>query len=588
MLIIMEYDVNELAQIMDLKPFEPRGHWDRKLMVNIVELSESDNYDDARLEWRATGRVFKRSRNIAMNERLERMAEEWGHPVGLCVCGHSVVYHYEIVNAENGNITVLGSDHITNYHIARYLIDSCEWSIRQISTKDVQKWRKSTEHDMAFNEWKASDEGTKFYDRLNLVSEIDTRYNGDSVSYRLNQEKFADIYAEKLDVFDMATFLDFRVWEEAGILDAIELTSNGYKKTPSLYSSDEYITKSSVILRTRNHVELRGKKPPASLLADIASLRRDRREAFAVIENERKVLRDILEIAWARYFVHRVSQHMRESSRYYSVELKDLKDRLNQLLRRKANFEKQKVGRSNKNLLEALSEEDKEELLDYGVLQILENRPDDYMYYHACAVQLNYGGDILNALSKSVLEDQEIILKNLEVSIKGVDESISTEDLENKIAEMESNLDSILGEDDFRGHNNKLGMYLRNCKKNRRFGTTTVNTFFDPNSDRFHARHGRDYTLEREVLDRMYYNFDFDAEDRKYFFCESRHRLNMYNKLYYCAEEICSVIWHNFLHAEKGNLLPTKERLEEYLSVQKQVIKNVEGLNTEQTNNEVN
>lgn len=34
------------------------GHWDKKLMRNMVDLSEADNYEDAKHEWIATGKVW--------------------------------------------------------------------------------------------------------------------------------------------------------------------------------------------------------------------------------------------------------------------------------------------------------------------------------------------------------------------------------------------------------------------------------------------------------------------------------------------------------------------------------------------------
>ena len=39
--------------------------------------------------------------------------------VGKCLCGHIVVYHFEIQNTENGIIECVGSDHINSYLIMR-------------------------------------------------------------------------------------------------------------------------------------------------------------------------------------------------------------------------------------------------------------------------------------------------------------------------------------------------------------------------------------------------------------------------------------------------------------------------------------
>ena len=34
------------------------GHWDRKLMKNLVELSVADDYNEAKDEWIATGNIW--------------------------------------------------------------------------------------------------------------------------------------------------------------------------------------------------------------------------------------------------------------------------------------------------------------------------------------------------------------------------------------------------------------------------------------------------------------------------------------------------------------------------------------------------
>ena len=91
-----------------------QGHWDRKLMERMVELSVADNYEEAKEEWIATGSVWWGG---------DENAPEWvlnsQQGVGKCLCGHSVVYHFEIVNTENGVVECIGSDHINTYLIMK-------------------------------------------------------------------------------------------------------------------------------------------------------------------------------------------------------------------------------------------------------------------------------------------------------------------------------------------------------------------------------------------------------------------------------------------------------------------------------------
>ena len=81
------------------------GHWDRKLMANMVELSNADNYEEAKEEWIATGEVWHR-RPDTLNEEVPSWVND--HE-GKCLCGHRVVYHFKIRNTENGNEECVGS-----------------------------------------------------------------------------------------------------------------------------------------------------------------------------------------------------------------------------------------------------------------------------------------------------------------------------------------------------------------------------------------------------------------------------------------------------------------------------------------------
>ena len=68
------------------------GHWDRKLMANMVALSNADNYEEAKEEWIATGEVWWR--RTPLDEEIPSWVNEHA---GKCLCGHRVVYHFKIM-----------------------------------------------------------------------------------------------------------------------------------------------------------------------------------------------------------------------------------------------------------------------------------------------------------------------------------------------------------------------------------------------------------------------------------------------------------------------------------------------------------
>ena len=78
-----------MEQIIEAKRDLGEGRWDKILKRKMVEMSFADTYEEARDEWEATGNVYKR--HFGGNE------PEWtnGH-AGHCLCGHPVIYHFEI------------------------------------------------------------------------------------------------------------------------------------------------------------------------------------------------------------------------------------------------------------------------------------------------------------------------------------------------------------------------------------------------------------------------------------------------------------------------------------------------------------
>ena len=73
------------------------GRWDKALKRKMTELSVSDDYNIAKHEWIATGEVW-----WSGNDEMPDWVANSEMGAGKCLCGHIVVYHFQIENTENG------------------------------------------------------------------------------------------------------------------------------------------------------------------------------------------------------------------------------------------------------------------------------------------------------------------------------------------------------------------------------------------------------------------------------------------------------------------------------------------------------
>jgi len=147
------------------------GRWDRALKRNMTELSVADNYDDAKHEWIATGEVWW-SGNDEMPDWVSN--SQMGH--GKCLCGHIVVYHFQIENTENGVIECVGSDHINTYLIMRAIAEDNNTSIDTITDEQIQEWIDVRTKSMKAEAWWKSN-GVGFEMMFDAVKEIDLYCN---------------------------------------------------------------------------------------------------------------------------------------------------------------------------------------------------------------------------------------------------------------------------------------------------------------------------------------------------------------------------------------------------------------------------
>ena len=147
------------------------GRWDRVLKRRMVELSVADNYDDAKEEWIATGEVW-----WGQNDNVPEWVENSQMGIGKCLCGHPVVYHFEIVNTENGVVECVGSDHINTYLIMRAIAEDTQMPIDAITDEQIQEWINVRVKSMKAEAW-WKENVEQFQMMFDAIKEMDLHYN---------------------------------------------------------------------------------------------------------------------------------------------------------------------------------------------------------------------------------------------------------------------------------------------------------------------------------------------------------------------------------------------------------------------------
>jgi len=177
-----------MEQIIEAKRDLGEGRWDKILKRKMVEMSFADTYEEARDEWEATGNVYKR--HFGGNE------PEWtnGH-AGHCLCGHPVVYHFEIHNTVTGVRECVGSDHIGAYLIIRQLVNLGHKE-GEITNKMIEDWLKNRVQTMKSEAW-WKENGEHFTEMYNAIQELDMAVNIKDKSLRLVGSTYQYFYTPK-------------------------------------------------------------------------------------------------------------------------------------------------------------------------------------------------------------------------------------------------------------------------------------------------------------------------------------------------------------------------------------------------------
>lgn len=158
-----------MKEIIEAKRDLGDGRWDKILKRKMVELSHADTYEEARDEWEATGNVY--------NHTHSGNAPEWtnGH-TGHCLCGHPVVYHFEIRNTVTGVHECVGSDHIGAYLIMREIARTSGINAEDVTDAQIQVWLKDRVAVMKRDAWWA-EHGEHFNEMYDAIKHLDLVIN---------------------------------------------------------------------------------------------------------------------------------------------------------------------------------------------------------------------------------------------------------------------------------------------------------------------------------------------------------------------------------------------------------------------------
>ena len=175
-----------------------QGRWDKILMRKMTELSVADNYNEAKDEWVATGEVWWRGNGTTPDWVAESHQNH-------CLCGHTIVYHFQVVNTVNGLSEIVGSDHINSYMIMRQIAQERNVEVGTITDEEVERWLKQKVGSMKAEAW-WKENGEQFEKMFNKVKEVDIWKHSKFVEWKYSAEYGTSIQVKKLQKKAKGTF----------------------------------------------------------------------------------------------------------------------------------------------------------------------------------------------------------------------------------------------------------------------------------------------------------------------------------------------------------------------------------------------
>jgi len=139
-----------------------------KITTPLLELSEADDYEDAKLEWRITGNVW---RDTAASVRDHPS----NHP-NHCLCGHSIYYHFEIENTVNNTKEIVGSTCIGNWMVLRHMSETLNVPKDTITDEMIEHWKSQAVTGLIKDAW-WEENGEQFEMDFQFIEDFDLRLN---------------------------------------------------------------------------------------------------------------------------------------------------------------------------------------------------------------------------------------------------------------------------------------------------------------------------------------------------------------------------------------------------------------------------
>ena len=171
----MEQDEDGFERIMPRRSLG-EGHWDKRLKSRMVELSNADEYQDANKEWIVTDNVwyvpFGEEANLVLPDVHCNGPNTHAHE---CLCGHPIVWHFEILNTENDNRQIVGSEHIESYMVIRYF-QSKGYDPAEVTEEMIDEWVNQKVKSLKA-QWWWDLHGEQFEEWFTEVRELDLRVN---------------------------------------------------------------------------------------------------------------------------------------------------------------------------------------------------------------------------------------------------------------------------------------------------------------------------------------------------------------------------------------------------------------------------
>ncbi len=146
-----------------------------RLTNKLLELSNSNDYEEAKKEWRITGNVWKHGVNEESRLGFRVRDHVSGHP-NSCLCGHGIVYHFEIENTENGTLEIVGSTCINNWMVLRHMEEKLKIDRRTITEKMIEEWKQTAVQTLIKDAW-WEENGEDFLRDFNSIKDLDLRIN---------------------------------------------------------------------------------------------------------------------------------------------------------------------------------------------------------------------------------------------------------------------------------------------------------------------------------------------------------------------------------------------------------------------------